>query len=125
MNAANVAESHVCAGLEIGEGNAECLRIGRERQQLSDVGQIIDTDGGKVGTVVDVHGAHFLQLDTSQRIELCVANVDSLGGLNSLRKVQALQTRESNPLDSVDIGEGRECKVGKDCESCELPCSGN
>jgi hypothetical protein len=103
---ATVAESHVEGKHEVGEAGRQSMAVGLDVQSLGDIGHL-HVDVLQVRVVVHVESLHGLKVDAVKGVELGIANGDIASLSDTVGERELLQGRKSNPVDVIDLGEGR------------------
>jgi len=105
--------------LKVGEGDRDVATVGVHVQLGANVAEL-HGDVVQVVVVLNVHGVNHCEVDTVERVQLGVANADTVGLLDHVGEGKTLEGSESHPLDGVDLVELGEVEGGENLAVLEV-----
>lgn len=115
-----VADGDVVGPLQVGEFGNKVLTVVGEGHGLSDVSEL-HVDRVEEAVVGDVDGVGDLEVDTVKGSELGVVNSEHVDFLHTgLREGEALESRQSDPVDGVNLGQSWEAEGRQNCQTIEV-----
>ena len=123
VDSADISEGHVGGALQIREFDLQVHGVGSKAQLVGDVLQVVDVDSAEVLVVVDIENPDLLQLNARQAVQLSVGNENVGCCRDTLRKVESLQRRQSDPVDLVATCERVELEIGEDSHALQTECA--
>lgn len=120
----DVAEGHVVGPDEVGEDGRDIAAVGLNGQRFCDVTKL-HLDIVEPVVVGDIDRVDDGKVDTVERLQLGVLDVEHIGLLDTGAEREALKTGKSIPDDRVDHAELREREGRKDLQAIELELATN